>query len=228
MIFCSCQPQFGNNATTSDTYKFDKLQMIRQKFVTRGLQAVYCGAIISLLAMLAACGPEQQEPAPATVMPTLAQTAASDACGDNGRLHTELFGALAGPLDWSADDLKCSGMPRPNGEGARLRFAAQVGDIDRRLAIIIAMPALERHVAGSEISSKVTLIDEGSGRFFSTWDLDSCWTDITTLEPLDDSGDRFEIGGNLYCVAPLTEVNGEGSVSISELDFMGLLDWSAR
>ena len=169
-----------------------------------------------------------QQPAPAVAMPTLAQAATADTCGEDGHLQTEIFGTLAGPLDWSAHDLECSGMPRPNGEGARLRFAAQIAGVDRRLAIIIAIPALERDVAATESGSKVTLIDEGSGRFFSTRDFNSCWTDITTLEPLDESGDRFEIGGNLYCVTPLAEVNGDGSVSIPELDFMGRLDWSAK
>lgn len=197
----------------------------------RGQQPAQCAAILGLFAALAACGQDNspgQQPTPVALMPTLAQTATSNACGEHGRLQTEMFGALAGPLDWSAADLECSGMPRPNGEGARLRFAAQIAGFDHRLAIIIALPALERDVAGTEIGSKVTLIDEGSGRFFSTWNLDSCWTDITVLEPLDDSGDRFEIGGNLYCVMPLAEVNGEGSVSISEIDFIGLLDWNAK
>lgn len=161
-------------------------------------------------------------------MPGLGTATSSRTCGENGRLQTELFGALAGPLDWSAGEFECSGMPRPNGQGARLRFAGQVVGADRRVAVIIALPDLERDAADVELGSKVTLIDEGSGRFFTTWDLDSCWTDITYLESTDSTGDRFDIGGTLYCVAPLAEVNGESSVSISELEFLGALDWSAK
>lgn len=161
-------------------------------------------------------------------MPALGTGASSRICSEDGRLRTELFGALAGPLDWSAGEFECSGMPRPNGEGARLRFAGQVVGADRRVAVIIALPDLERGVADVELGSKVTLIDEGSGRFFSTWDLDSCWTDITFLESSDESDERFKIGGTLYCLAPLAEVHGESSVLISELEFLGALDWSAK
>ena len=47
------------------------------------------------------------------------------------------------------------------------------------------------------------------------------------LDALDDSGDSFALGGLLYCVSPLPEVNGDSSVSIPELRFQGLLDWSS-
>ena len=189
-----------------------------------GVLATRRGTLIGLAAALGACG---QSAAPVTP-PIAAEVGPANACGNDGRLQTELYGALAGSLDWSAADLECSGMPRPNGEGARMRFAGRVQDGSRRLAIIIAIPALKRAATGVELASKVTLIDEGSGRFFSTWDLDGCWTDVTSLRSLDDSGDRFTIGGMLYCVAPLAEVNGDSSVSIDELTFAGLLDWSAK
>jgi len=44
---------------------------------------------------------------------------------------------------------------------------------------------------------------------------------------IDPLGDLYSIDGRLYCIAPLAEVNGESSLSISELSFSGLLDWSA-
>jgi len=144
-----------------------------------------------------------------------------------GQLQTELYGAVTAQIDWSVSDLECAGMPRPNGQGARLRFAGTVGVDERRIAIIIAIPDLRREKTGNELSSNVTLIEEGSGRFFSTLDLGNCLTDITALDELDDSGDRYTIGGMLYCVAPLAEVNGDSSVSIPELHFSGLIDWGA-
>lgn len=189
-----------------------------------GFLATRRGTIIGLATALGACG---QAAAPA-MSPIAAEAQPANACGEDGRLRTKLYGALVGSLDWSTAALECSGMPRPNGEGARIRFAGLVQNGSRRLAIIIAIPALERDATGAELASKVTLIDEGSGRFFSTWDLDSCWTDVTSLRSLDDSGDRFAIGGTLYCVAPLAEVNGDSSVSINELNFTGLLDWAAK
>lgn len=166
------------------------------------------------------------EPAAGSV-PLLA-AAKSLPCRDDGRLQTTLFGTLSGPLDWSSDQLECSGMPRPNGAGVRLRFAGPLADAERVIAIIIAIPDLEPGSTGDELSSKITLIDEGRGRFFSTWDINNCWTDISSQEPVGETGGRVNIDGTLYCVAPLAEVNGDGSISIVELSFSGSLDWNAK
>ncbi len=147
-------------------------------------------------------------------------------CGDQGYLSTELFGALATTIEWTAEDLECEGMPRPGGDGVRLRFAGNVADA-RQIAIIIALPALRRGGAGKELHSKVTLIEEGAGRFFSTGEQDICWTDIDALDSIADSDAKFAVSGTLYCVAPLTEVNGDSDITFRDLRFRGLLDWNA-
>lgn len=184
---------------------------------------VQYGLLTVLAVMLAGCRPAMDKAAPAAAVerePVLM-------CGEQGRLETELYGAVSARLQWNREQLECSGMPRPEGQGARLRFAGHAGDLDRRISVIIAIPALRRSTTGLEYASNVTVIEEGGGRFFSTSDLDNCLTDITALEPIDDSGDRFAIGGVLYCVSPLAEINGPSSLSLTELRFKGLLDWGA-
>lgn len=219
-VFCSFPPQFGNNAPTSDNSQHDTLQIFR------GICAAFSRIILQSLVItaftIALGGCEQTDhAAPAASQPE----AVSYACGENGFLTTSLHGAITTRLDWNAADLECEGMPRPAGEGARLRFAGSDGE--RQIAIIIAMPTLQRGSTGQEIASNVTLIEEGNGRFFSTPDLDNCWTDVTRVEAFDESTVRFSISGTLYCVQPLAEVNGPASVSLTELQFQGLLDWSA-
>jgi len=119
--------------------------------------------------------------------------------------------------------MNCENMLRPNNHGIRLRF---VGDVaGERLAFIIAIPELEPGVAGAELSSNVTTTVEGSGRFFSTANLDTCWTDIESQTPLPGKQNIVMISGVLYCVAPLGEVNGDAAVSIPELTFSTLLQW---
>ena len=174
-------------------------------------------------AALAGCKPTTRttlEPAPAaatTLVP----------CGDAGYLRGRLYGAIPVSLDWSSADLDCEGMPRPSSRGARLRFAGVAAGGDLRLAIIIAIPDLERDVAGRELASNVTVIEDGGGRFFSSSDLGNCLTDITIMEKLDVDPDRYSIGGKLYCVSPLAEINGDSSVLIPELAFLGLVDWNS-
>jgi hypothetical protein len=179
--------------------------------------------IVAAMALLVGCKPANEPDSAATA----AEEEAELNCGHGGRLSTELYGAVEATLDWRANDLECTGMPRPEGQGIRLRFAGATGDDDLRIAVIIAIPEFDRNVVSDEFSSNVTLIEEGNGRFFSTSNLNNCLADIALVEALDDSGDRFAVSGEMFCVSPLPEVNGDSSVSISEMLFSGLLDWSA-
>jgi len=191
------------------------LHGFRTKIGVAGLFTTY--------AAVTACG-GAHEPAPAPFLPQPA--AAASGCG--GYLRTTLYGSFEGEIDWSNDELDCEGMPRPDGAGARLRFAGTAANGVQSLAFIIAMPALERGVTTRELASNVTMIEEGSGRFFSTPGLETCWTDVDTHAAILDSADTYSISGTLYCIAPLPEVNGDTSVSLRELQFDGLVNWSAQ
>ena len=168
-----------------------------------------------LLTMLAACN----DPPPHA--PEIA-----GACGIDGGLKAELFGGLEAVIDWQPDQLECQGMPRPNAAGARLRFSGRAasGGESTQLAFIFGISGLERGKPARELPTNVTVIDEGRGRFFSTQDTDSCWSDIDRHEETATAS-RYVISGILYCVAPLAELNGDGNISLSEVHFTGLLDW---
>ncbi len=193
------------------------------------------GPLAALFACLtlAGCGAEPPEesppaaaepPAEASFLPD-ASSGAQD-CGEAGRLEVDLFGALEGEVRWTAADLRCEGMPRPDGAGARLRFAGPFGADGQPIAFIVAVPSLAQGETGTELPSNVTLIAEGQGRFFSTPDLDGCWTDIASQTPLAAEG-QYSIDGQIYCISPIPDVNGSGSVSIDEFSFSGLVDWTA-
>jgi hypothetical protein len=199
------------------------LQEILKKCAATRLPSALPGIALACAVGLIGCKPASE----ADSQPPTINAATAELCGRNGRLRTELYGALSVPLNWHSADLECSGMPRPDGAGVRLRFAGFAGSDDRRIAIIIAIPALQRDVAGSELHSNVTIIEEGGGRFFSTPDLDNCFTDISSFDAIDGTMDQYSIGGVLYCPSPLPEVNGDSSVSIPKLEFTGLINWSA-
>ena len=120
-------------------------------------------------------------------------------------------------------------MPRPAGEGARLRFAgpAQSGSVKRSLAFILSMPGLGRGAIGSELPTNVTMIEEGVGRFFGTQDTENCWTDIHQNERIGGGMDNtnYRVSGILYCVTPLAELNGNANISFAEVRFTGRLNW---
>lgn len=205
------------------------MRLIHKKCAAARLFVAQFAVVIGFSLALAACKPatEAETKAPNDERADAHRGGQTDRrCGDEGRLQTELYGAIEAQLEWDKYALECAGMPRPEGRGARLRFAGNLHGDARRIAIIIAIPDLVRNTRGEEYRSIVTLIDEDNARFFSTLDLDNCLTDISELLKLDVGGDRYSIGGILYCVKPLPEVNGDSSVLIPELRFSGLLDWS--
>jgi len=117
---------------------------------------------------------------------------------------------------------------RANGAGARLRFAGPSGTTDgkRQLAFILGLPGLVEGETPQELPTNVTLMEEGTGRFFGTRDAGNCWTDIETHEqkmPAESS--TYSISGTLYCVAPLANLNGNSSISFADVKFTGQLDW---
>lgn len=214
-------PQFGNNAPTSDKDQVNTLQGIRQICAENGFFGARIATFLLATAVLGACSPGS-DAKPASV-PTAVATLD---CGADGYLSTEFFGALAGKIDWGETDLSCEGMPRPGGVGARLRLSGMV-DGEFEIAFIIALPDLVRGETGTELQSKVTVIEEGVGRFFSNGDQETCWTDIVELQVLESSDAQYVIGGSLYCVAPLVEINGSAAITLSDVNFRGLLDWDA-
>ncbi len=153
-------------------------------------------------------------------------SATERSCGDDGRLSATLYGSIEREVSWSADAFRCESMLRPEGKGVRLRF---IGDIlEDELSIILALPELLPEATDPESPTVVTLTVEGSGRFFTTPTLQSCWSDVQNHDPIGNSGSRYDISGTLYCVAPLGEINGNAAISIPEMAFRGIVDWSAK
>lgn len=69
----------------------------------------------------------------------------------------------------------------------------------------------------------MTLIEENSGRFFSTTEAPVCWSDIHEQTLIE--GDEYVVRGLVYCVSPLAELNGSGGVSFTDLEYTGRVDW---
>jgi hypothetical protein len=153
-------------------------------------------AFVCLVLCVSACG----DPEPVAAMQT-------PGCGSDGALVVEIYGGVRASIDWDAGVLECQGMPRPDGEGARLRFAgpADTADGERQLAFILGLPDLV---------------------FFGTRDTANCWTDIETHERIQSAkSSDYRISGILYCVAPIVGLDGNSSISFADLTFTGRVAW---
>ena len=193
-----------------------------QKFMRsrRGAAGRSIALYLILLGLAAGCEPDAvQERSPTAN------------CVDDGELTAEVYGAIETNLEWREDELECDGMPRPNGQGARLRFAGTALSKGETLslAFIIALPHLQQGRSAAEIPAGVTLIEENEGHFFSTAEPSTCWADVEHQVPLDDAAvdaiPEYRIKGLLYCLSPLAEVNGNRSVTFTDLHFSGRVDW---
>ena len=191
------------------------------------MQKFSAAAVPGLLAalLLGACS----EPVPATDSAETRAAAAADTgtppCAGDSFLSGRLVGAVEADIDWSSDALSCEGGARPDGDGARLRFA-HAGEGTAGIAVIIAIPGLSRRSTGTEFPANVTLILEGEARFFSTQNREACWADVRGNEPIGE--ERYAVEGELYCIAPLAEVNGSESVTVDELGFRGVVTWGGQ
>lgn len=172
--------------------------------------------LILLIAAMSACGDSPTEPA-----------VTQGACTPDGSLSVAIFGGIRRDLRWDAANLECRGMPRPNGAGARLHFSGSV-DVDeeqRTLAFIIGLPDLEKGATAREIPAIVTLMEENSGRFFSTAEAPVCWSDVNEQTLI--AGNEYAVRGIVYCVSPLAELNGTGGVTLKDFAYSGRVDWGA-
>ena len=104
-----------------------------------------------------------------------------------------------------------------------MRFTGEV--TGEQLVIIIAVPDMQAGEQAAELPSNVTVTVEGSGRFYNTPNLDSCWTDVSSQSAVPGARGPYVVSGTLYCVSPLGQVNGDSAVSIPELSFSTVVKW---
>jgi hypothetical protein len=151
--------------------------------------------------------------------------AAGQDCGEDSRLGTRLYGAIDQLLDWSPDALQCESMGRPHGKGIRLRFTGPAADAEASLTVIIALPNLKAGESRKELAANLTVIEDSTGRFYGSKSTNSCWADIEQ-ESLSLDSTMYRVSGTVYCINPLAQVNGQGSVRFEEIEFRAAADWS--
>lgn len=151
---------------------------------------------------------------------------ATDLCQsvDDGFLSGRLYGAIERAVEWRGTNMKCEGGERPGDDGLRIVFAAP-GNVDAdRLVFVIGISGSIDDLADSEHVANVTIIDEKTGRFFSSGRQDRCWTTVTSV---DGDGHRYSVGGEVYCSGSLPSLTDASSVSLSDMRYSGRLIFDA-
>lgn len=142
----------------------------------------------------------------------------------SGFLTARLRGAIEADVDWRGSGLDCTGMPRPDGQGVRLRFAGRLPD-GRLLAIVFAPPVLAEGEDARAVAVNVTVLDESGGRIFGTRGEDRCLLDEVRQERLEtDEGSKarlWAVEARGFCTEPARALDESGAVLLTRFDFRG-------
>lgn len=143
----------------------------------------------------------------------------------NGFLSMRLRGSIEADVDWREPALECTGMPRPDGHGVRVRFAGALPG-GGALAVVFAAPDLPVGASRKGVPVNVTLLDDAGERIFGTQGDDHCTFDDVRQESLAEAASpapSFRVNASGFCVAPARAVDSEGSVLLTRFDFAGLV-----
>lgn len=141
-------------------------------------------------------------------------------CGGlaEARFEAQFAGAISAALDWRGAELACDAMPRPDGEGQRLRFSGPLAP-GLVLTVVVGIDGLIPGRSARELPVNLTLVVEEQARFFSSRQLDSCWADVSENVP---AAGGYRLDAEVYCVRGLAALDTEASVSVGTLRFTGL------
>jgi len=187
-----------------------------------GSAAGFIGTAGVLLIMVLAFRMSQPPAVVATAVP-LPGRGKPCALRPDGYLRGRFFGAINVTADWSGNGLICDGMQKPDGQGIRLFFSgAEQGGA--RVSVVIALDGRLDELVGGERPANVTVIDEQSGRFFSSGGEGRCWSVLSSVKPLAGSPKQpvaYRVDGLLFCLGSLPSLSDRTSLTLGDLSFAG-------
>ena len=167
---------------------------------------------------------------PGTVVPQAPAAATEEHClpGDAGFLSMRLRGSIEADIEWREPELDCTGMPRPDGRGLRLRFSGPLPGAGE-LAIVFAAPELGMGLSAHGVPVNITLLDEAGERIYGTQGDSRCQFDEVEQLALTDPllpPRSFRVSARGFCIVPARALDGDGAVLLTRFDFTGRVTYS--
>jgi hypothetical protein len=141
---------------------------------------------------------------------------------DEGSLRARLQGALEAEIDWAGGVPQCKGGLRPDGDGVRLIYKGNLPE--GPLLVVIGIGPLRAGESARDVPVNLTLVREGTGRFYATQGNDKCAMDDVRQEPAGEP-QVYRLTGRGYCIQPARAVGGDGAVLMSRFDVTALVDY---
>jgi len=181
--------------------------------------AAVLGAVVSASLAAAPCAADT----PAAAAPG----GAGGACltSGDGYLRAQLAGAIDTKIDWPNSGTRCEGEPRSKPPGVRLSFQrSPAGAVD--LLFIFGLTGVREGRPAREIGANLTLIVQGTDRFYGTLGDSRCTVDSLTQRRLTKAR-SYRVEARGFCTQPAHAVRGEGAVLVSTFEFAGLVSYDA-
>jgi hypothetical protein len=141
-----------------------------------------------------------------------------------GFLSMRLRGSIETEIAWREPELACTGMPRPEGRGLRLRFSGPLPG-SGELAIVFSAPGLGIGVSAHAMPVNITLLDESGERIYGTQGDSRCQFDEVEQQPLTETSapQSYRVSARGFCIVPARALDGDGAVLLTRFDFTGLV-----
>jgi hypothetical protein len=140
-----------------------------------------------------------------------------------GMLKARLQGAIDAEVEWGAGVQQCRGGLRPGGDGIRLIYKGSIPGEGPLLVVIGAGP-LGAGQSARNVPVNLTIVREGTGRFYATQGNDKCALDEVRQEPAGDLK-VYRLTGRGYCTQPARAIGGEDAVLVSRFDVQAIVDY---
>jgi len=179
-----------------------------------------------LAAVAAGASPVAVAPPPDATAPPPDATAAPVApascleSGD-GYFRARLAGAIEANIDWPNSGTQCEGESKNTPPGVRLSFH-RVPSGASDLLFVIGLSGVREGRPGREMRANLTIIVQGTDRFFGTLGDSRCTVDSLSQRRLG-SAKVYRVEARGFCTQPAHAVRGDGAVLVSTFEFAGVV-----
>jgi len=126
-------------------------------------------------------------------------------------------------IDWQGNDFRCDGMFRPQGAGVRMVFDQHADKDEPGYVLVMGVTEAVLGEPLEEAAANITLIDQTSGKFYTSGEQPRCWTSFQEQQQLSGTSEEtWRIDGIIFCQSPLNELRGNGRIQLGDMRFSGL------
>jgi len=177
-----------------------------------------CLAAAAAAASPAALAP-QPDASPAPVAPVSPAAPASCLESGDGYFRARLAGAIETNIDWPNSGTQCEGESKNTPPGVRLSFQ-RVPSGASNLLFVIGLSGVREGRPGREVRANLTIIVQGTDRFFGTLGDSRCTVDSLSQRRLR-SAKVYRVEARGFCTQPAHAIRGDGAVLVSTFEFAG-------